>query len=75
MNCQQCCARDYLTAQRLQRVSASMHASVSLCVYALVHVSACTYTGTMPPGFFLENTSFIINAAKQSATTGVDTDT
>ena len=28
-----------------------MHASESLCVYALEHVSACTQ-GDMPPGFF-----------------------
>ena len=52
--CEQCCARDYLTAQRLQRVSIhmSMHASDSLCVYALVHVSACTKGGPCPQDFF-----------------------
>ena len=31
--------------------NASMHASVSLCVHALVHVSACAQ-GTMPQDFF-----------------------
>ena len=57
--CEQCCA--LVTTSRLSDFSeflynTSMHASVSLCVYALVHVSACTQ-GTMPPGFFWKNTS------------------